>query len=71
MPLTWIEVIVLGHFDGGSRLLLDVRDRLSSLADDGPSSNGRHKHFEADAVCCNIQSLIAANEAADSPLGMA
>lgn len=38
--------MALGHLDPGAGVLLQLRDGLAALADDGTSHHGRDQHFE-------------------------
>lgn len=49
--LTRIEVMGLGHLDPGAGVLLQLRDGLAALADDGARHHGRHQHLE---VVCRL-----------------
>lgn len=40
---TWIEIVRLGHFNPSSRILLQLCNCLSTLADDGTSCHRRHQ----------------------------
>lgn len=47
---TWIEVISFTHFDPSTGILLQVGDRLATLANDGPGGHGGHQDLKMQRV---------------------
>lgn len=51
--------MALGHLDSSASVLLQLRDGLAALADDGARHHRRHQNFE---VVCRLHSCKKTND---------